>query len=122
MLITGFSGAAPHVKAGKLRALGATGAKRMKAMPELPTIAETVPGYEVTSWYGIVAPAGTPRALIERLHQVLAAMTRKPEIAARLVALGIEPEGSSPEEFAAQTRREIEKWAKVIKAAGVKLD
>mgnify|MGYP003575234932 CR=1 FL=1 len=122
MLITGFSGAAPHVKAGKLHALGATGAKRMAAMPDLPTIAETVPGYEVTSWYGVVAPVGTPRSVIKRLHEVLAAMTRQPEITARLVALGIEPEGSSPEEFAAQTRREIAKWAKVIKTAGVKLD
>jgi tripartite-type tricarboxylate transporter receptor subunit TctC len=122
LLITGFSGAAPHVKAGKLRALGATGAKRMAAMPDLPTIAETVPGYEVTSWYGIVAPAGTPRAVITRLNGVLAAMTRQPEIIARLVALGIEPEGSSPEEFAAQTRSEIAKWAKVVRLAGVKLD
>lgn len=122
MLITGFSGAAPHVKAGKLRALGVTGAKRMTAMPDLPTIGETVPGYEVTSWYGIVAPVGTPRSVITKLHSVLAAMTQKPDITARLVALGIEPEGSSPEEFAAQTRLEIAKWAKVIKAAGVKLD
>lgn len=122
MLITGFSGAAPHVKSGKLRALGATGAKRMSAMPLLPTIGETVPGYEVTSWYGIVAPAATPRALITKLHGVLAAMVRKPEVAARLVSLGIEPEGSSPEEFLDQTRREIAKWAKVIKQAGVKLD
>ncbi|RPI44531.1 MAG: tripartite tricarboxylate transporter substrate binding protein [Betaproteobacteria bacterium] len=122
MLITGFSGAAPHVKAGRLRALGVTGAKRMVAMPELPTIGETVPGYEVTSWYGIVAPAGTPQAVVGRLHRELAAMTKKPEIAARLVSLGIEPEGSSPEEFAAQIRTEIAKWAKVIKLAGVKLD
>ena len=122
MLITGFSGAAPHVKAGKLRALGVTGAKRMTAMPDLPTIGETVPGYEVTSWYGIVAPVGTPRSVITKLHSVLAAMTQKPDITVRLVALGIEPEGSSPEEFAAQTRLEIAKWAKVIKAAGVKLD
>lgn len=122
MLITGFSGAAPHVKAGRLRALGATGAKRMSAMPQLPTIGETVPGYEVTSWYGIVAPAGTPRAVITKLHGVLAAMVRQPEVSARLISLGIEPEGSSPEEFATQTRHEIAKWAKVVKLAGVKLD
>ena len=120
MLITGFSSAAPHVKSGRLRALGATGAKRMVAMPELPTIAETVPGYEVTSWYGIVAPVGTPRSVIARLHRELAAMARQTEIAARLVALGIDPEGSAPEEFAAQTRSEIAKWAKVITTAGVK--
>ncbi len=122
MLITGFSGAAPHVKAGRLRALAATGAKRMVAMPDLPTIGETVPGYEVTSWYGIVAPVGTPPAVISRLHRELAAMTRRAEVTARLVALGIEPEGSSPEEFANQTRQEITKWAKVVKLAGVKLE
>jgi tripartite-type tricarboxylate transporter receptor subunit TctC len=122
MLITGFSGAAPHIKAGRLRALGATGAKRMTAVPDLPTIGETVPGYEVTSWYGIVAPVGTPPAVIAKLHAVLAAMVHKPEVSARLVSLGIEPEGSSPQEFAEQTRREIAKWAKVVKVAGVKLD
>jgi tripartite-type tricarboxylate transporter receptor subunit TctC len=122
MLITGFSGAAPHVKSGRLRALGATGSKRMVAMPDLPTIGETVPGYEVTSWYGIVAPSATPRPLIDRLHRVLAAMPRQPEIAARLVALGIEPEGTSPEQFAEQTKSEIAKWARVVKQAGVKLD
>ena len=122
MLITGFSGAAPHVKAGRLRALGATGPKRMEAMPELPTIAETVPDYEVTSWYGIVAPVGTPTPVLTRLHRELAAMARRKDIAARLVALGIEPEGNTPEAFATQTRREIERWAKVVKLAGVKLD
>jgi len=122
MLITGFSGAAPHVKAGKLRALGVTGARRMAAMPDLPTIGETVPGYEVTSWYGIVAPAATPKSIVARLHRELAAMARKPEVVQRLVALGIDAEGTSPEEFAAQTRSEIAKWAKVVKLAGVKLD
>ncbi|MCW5606411.1 MAG: tripartite tricarboxylate transporter substrate binding protein, partial [Burkholderiales bacterium] len=122
LLITGFSGAAPHIKAGKLRALGATGAQRMAAMPELPTIGETVPGYEVTSWYGILAPAGTPQPVIERLHGELATMARKPDVAARLVALGIDPEGNSPQEFAAQIKSEIAKWGKVVKLAGVKVD
>ena len=107
MLITGYSGAAPHIKAGKLRALAATGAKRMRA---------------VTSWYGIVAPAGTPRAVIDRLSRELAAMARQADVAAKLVALGIEPEGTTPDEFAAQTRSEIAKWAKVVKLAGVKLE
>jgi tripartite-type tricarboxylate transporter receptor subunit TctC len=122
MLITGYSGAAPHIEAGKLRALGVTGPKRMKAKPDLPTIGETVPGYEATSWYGIVAPLGTPQPIIQKLYRELAEMTRVPEVASRLIALGIDPEGSSPEEFAAQTRSEIAKWAKVIKQAGVKLD
>ena len=77
---------------------------------------------EVTSWYGIVAPAGTPRPVIARLHREIAAMSRQAEIVERLVALGIEPEGTSPEEFAAQIRHEISKWAKVVKLANVKLD
>lgn len=121
MLITGYSGAAPHVKNGRLRALGSTGPKRMAAAPDLPTIGETVPGYDVTSWYGIVAPRGTPDAVVSRLHGALAAMAKNAEVSARLVSLGIEPEGTSPQEFVEQTRGEIAKWAKVIKQAGIKL-
>jgi len=122
MLITGFSGAAPHVKAGRLRALGATGAKRLVAMPDLPTIGETVPGYEVTSWYGIFAPAKTPQRVITTIHRELAAMAKRPDIAAKLVALGIDPEGNTPQELAAQVRSEVAKWGKVIKAAKIKVN
>jgi tripartite-type tricarboxylate transporter receptor subunit TctC len=122
MLITGYSAAVPHVKAGKLRALGVTGAKRLASAPDLPTIGESVPGYDVTSWYGIVAPRGTPAAVVDRVHREIAAMTRKPDVAARLAALGIEPEGNTPREFAAQVKSEIAKWARVIKAAGVPVE
>jgi tripartite-type tricarboxylate transporter receptor subunit TctC len=122
MLITGYSGAVPHIKSGKLRALAATGPKRMAAAPELPTIGETVPGYEVLSWYGIFAPARTPSAIISRLHGELAAMVKRPEIIERLVSLGIEPEGNSPQEFAAQVKSEIAKWGKVVKLANVPLE
>jgi tripartite-type tricarboxylate transporter receptor subunit TctC len=122
MLITGYSAAVPHVKAGKLRALGVTGAKRLASAPDLPTIGEAVPGYDVTSWYGIIAPRGTPAAVIDRVHREIAAMARKPDIAERLAALGIEPEGNSPREFAAQVKSEIAKWGKVIKTAGVKVE
>ena len=119
MLISAYSSAFPHIKAGKLRALGVTGTKRIASAPDLPTIAETVPGYEVLSWYGLHAPKGTPPAIISRLHRELAAMTRKPEIAERLTVLGIEPEGNSPQEFLAQIKTEIASWGKVITAAKI---
>ncbi len=119
MLISAYSSAFPHIKAGKLRALGVTGSKRIASAPDLPTIAESVPGYEVLSWYGLHAPKGTPPAIIKLLHREMAAMVRKPEITQRLTALGIEPEGNSPQEFLAQIKTEIASWAKVIKAAKI---
>jgi tripartite-type tricarboxylate transporter receptor subunit TctC len=119
MLISAYSSAFPHIKAGKLRALGVTGTKRIASAPDLPTIAETVPGYEVLSWYGLHAPKGTPPAIISLLHREMAAMVRKPEITERLTALGIDPEGNSPQEFLAQIKTEIASWAKVIKAAKI---
>ena len=119
MLISAYSSAFAHIKAGKLRALGVTGTKRIVSAPDLPTIAETVPGYEVLSWYGLHAPKGTPPAIINRLHREMAAMTRKPEMAERLTVLGIEPEGNSPQEFLAQIRVEIAGWGKVINAAKI---
>jgi tripartite-type tricarboxylate transporter receptor subunit TctC len=122
MLITGYSGAVPHIKSGKLRALGVSGAKRLAAAPELPTIGETVKDYEAVSWYGIFAPARTPRPIISRLHQELAAMVKRPQVIDRLVALGIEPEGTSPQEFSEQVKREIAKWGKVVKVAKVPLE
>ena len=119
MLITGYSGAVPHIKSGRLRALGVTGAKRLVAAPDLPTIGETVKGYEAVSWYGIFAPARTPRAIVDRLYRELAAMVKRPQVVERLIALGIEPEGSSPQEFAAQVKEEIAKWGRVVKIAKV---
>lgn len=122
LLITGYSGAVPHIKSGKLRALGVTGTKRLRAAPELPTIGETVKGYEVLAWYGIFVPARTPQAIISKLHREIAAMVRRPQIIERLVALGIEPEGNTPQEFAAQIRSESQKWARIIKVAKVTVD
>jgi tripartite-type tricarboxylate transporter receptor subunit TctC len=122
MLITGYSGAVPHIKSGKLRALGVSGAKRLVAAPDLPTIGETVKGYEAVSWYGIFAPARTPRAIVTRLADELRAMTKRPQIVEKLVALGIEPEGTSPEEFAQQVKQEIVKWGKVVRVANVPLE
>lgn len=119
MLISAYSSAFAHIKAGKLRALGVTGAKRIASAPDLPTIAETVPGYEVLSWYGLHAPKGTPPAVISRLHRELATIIRKPEISERLAGLGVEPEGNSPQEFLTQIKAEIAAWGKVITAAKI---
>lgn len=119
MLITGYSGVLPHARAGRLRVLAVTGAQRLKAAPELPTIGETLPGYEVNSWYGIFAPAATPRTLLDRFQKEIVTMTRTPPVITRMVALGIEPEGNTRLEFAAQMQQEITKWRKVVEAAGV---
>jgi len=122
MLITGYSGAVPHIKSGKLRALGVTGTKRLATAPEIPTISETIKGYEVLAWYGIFAPAKTPQPIVALLHKELAAMVKRPQIIERLTALGIEPEGNTPQEFTVQIKAESQKWAKIIKIAKVPLE
>jgi tripartite-type tricarboxylate transporter receptor subunit TctC len=121
-LITGVSSAMPHVKAGRLRALGSTGTKRLAVAPDVPTIGETVRGYEANSWYGIFAPAGTPQPIIDRLHAELAKMVRRSDMKERLESMGVEPEGTSPAQLAAQVREEIAKWGKVVKFAKVKVE
>jgi tripartite-type tricarboxylate transporter receptor subunit TctC len=121
MLITGYSSAIAHVKSGKLRALAVTGAKRLSANPGLPTIGESVKGYEVTSWYGFLAPQRTPQAVVARLHKEIASVVKRPDVVERLVGLGIEPEGSTPQEFRDAIGREIATWRKVVKTAKVEL-
>ncbi len=109
------------IRNGKVRALGVTGLKRIAAMPEVPTIAESaLPGYEATQWFGLLAPAGTPRAIIDRLHQEAARAVRLQDTRERFAVEGLEPVGSSPEQFGAYIASEIDKWGKVIKAAGIK--
>lgn len=110
----------PHMKAGKVRALAVTGAKRSQLMPELPTIAETLPGYAASGWYGLLAPAATPKPVIEKLNTEMVKILRMPEITARLLAQGAEPIGSTPDEFTAFIRAEIDKWANLVKAANMK--
>jgi tripartite-type tricarboxylate transporter receptor subunit TctC len=113
----------PQVKAGRLRAIAMTGASRSPAIPDIPTVAEAgVPGYETGSWYGIVAPARTPRAIVERLGHEIAAIARSPEISNRLVSEAVIPVGSTPEEFDAHIRRELARWAEVVRRAKIKLD
>ena len=110
----------PHIKAGRLRGLGITSARRAAGAPEIPTIAEAgVPGYEAVQWFGILAPAGTPRAIIERVNREAVRVLRTPDVRERLMADGADPVGSSPEEFGAFIRAETVKWAKVIRDVGI---
>ena len=110
----------PHLKSGRLRALGVSGTKRIPSLPEVPPIAETVPGYEARGWNGILAPAGTPRAIVERLHDEIVLIVRSPEFNKQLAIEGAIPIGNTPGEFAAVIRADIEKWAKVVKEAGIR--
>ena len=106
----------PYVKAGRLRALALTSTERSPALPDLPTVAEAgVPGYAATSWYGISAPARTPKEIIARLNAELVKILKMPDIREQLSSQGVEPVGNTPEQFAAYIEAEIAKWAKVIK-------
>jgi tripartite-type tricarboxylate transporter receptor subunit TctC len=106
---------------GKLRALATTGAKRTPAAPDIPTVAESgVPGYEVSTFYGISAPAKTPRPIIDRLHSEIVRALKAPDVREKLLGLGADPVGNTPEEYTAFMQSEITKWGKVIKAAGIK--
>jgi tripartite-type tricarboxylate transporter receptor subunit TctC len=113
----------PHVKAGKLRALAVTTAQRSPSFPQLPTISEAgVPGYDAGSWYGLLVPAGTPKEVVARLNAETVKLLKLPEVKERLDSAGFEVLVSTPEEYAAFTRNEIEKWAKVVKASGARAD
>jgi tripartite-type tricarboxylate transporter receptor subunit TctC len=112
----------PHVKAGKVRALAVTGSKRSQLMPELPTIGESLPGYTASGWYGLFAPAATPKPIIARLHGEAAKALRAPDVVRTLSSQGAEPVGGSPEEFRAFVKSEIDKWANLVKVARMKAD
>jgi len=122
MLFTTTISAAPHIKTGKLKALALTSAKRLPSMPDVPTIGETVPGYQAEAFQGVVAPAGVPRAIVEKLASEIGAIVRSREIAARFEADGAVGVGSTPRQFAAFLRNETQKWGKVIREAGIKLE
>ena len=123
MLFNSTLAVLPHVKAGKLKALGISSVYRSPVLPEMPTIAESgLPGFEVTAWFGILAPAGTPKEIIHRLHAEIVKVLRLPEVKARLSDQGAEPVGNTPERFAAYIQAEIAKWAEVVKVSGARLD
>jgi tripartite-type tricarboxylate transporter receptor subunit TctC len=113
--------AMPYIKAGRLRGIGVTTLKRVEVLPDVPSIAEAgLPGYEATQWFGLLAPAGTPRPVIDRLYQESSRALRSADMKERMTAEGLEVVGSTPEEFASYIRSETEKWTQVIKAAGIK--
>jgi len=114
--------AVPHVKAGKLRALAVTTRARTPSMPDLPTVAETLPGYETVAWFGVLAPAGTPKDVVNRLSAEIGRIARSPEMRERLAGMGAEPFGGTPEEFAAVMARDIAKWTELAKSVGIKID
>ena len=120
LMTSNILSAIPHIRVGRLRALGITSTKRAAGAPDIPTIAEAgLPGYESVQWSGLLAPAGTPREIITRLHKETAAVLRSPEMKERLAKDGAEPVASLPEEFAAYIRAETVKWAKIVKSAGI---
>jgi tripartite-type tricarboxylate transporter receptor subunit TctC len=115
--------ALPNIKAGRIRALAVSTPQRAPAVPELPTIAESgLPGYDLTIWFGLLAPAGTPREVIGRINAETLKILRSGDMNERLAAQGADPAGGRPEEFAALIRRELARWGEVVKAAGVKVD
>lgn len=114
------STAIPQIKAGKLRAIGATTAQPSAALPDVPPVAQTgLPGYEVSGWYGILTPAGTPKAVIDKLNQAVRTVLRQPELKRQLLARGVETVDMTPEQFGGVLRAEFEKWSKVVKALNI---
>jgi tripartite-type tricarboxylate transporter receptor subunit TctC len=113
----------PHVRTGRLRALAVAGAKRSELMPDVPTMKEAgVDGVEVTIWYGVLAPAATPRAVVDTLAAAVTKAARSPDIRTRLLEQGAEPIGNTPEEFARQLREEVARWNRVVATSGIRVD
>jgi len=111
------------VKAGKLRALAVSTLKRSPALPQLPTVAESgLPGFEVSVWFGVLAPAGTPRDIVNKLNGAIVKSLQTPDVHERLASQGAEAIGNTPEQFTAQMQRDLVKWAKVVKDSGAKLE
>lgn len=121
-LIASAGTVVPLVKAGRLRALGVSSAKRIVPLPDVPAIAETIPGYEARGWNGILAPAGTPKAIVDRLNKEIVQVVQSPEFLKQLAIEGAIPVGNSSAEFAVIIKADIEKWAKVVKEAGIKAE
>jgi tripartite-type tricarboxylate transporter receptor subunit TctC len=123
LVVIGIPAAAPQIKAGKLRALAVIAPQRSPALPDVPTVAEEgLPDFDVTTWYGLLAPAGTPRPIVERLNGEIVRLMHAPDLKERLAGMGTDPLTSSPEEFATYINREIAKWGDVVRKAGLKAD
>jgi tripartite-type tricarboxylate transporter receptor subunit TctC len=111
-----------HVKSGRLRALASTGPKRAELMPDVPTMREAGVDMDVVVWYGVLAPAATPRDIVGKLAEAVAKAAHSPDVRQRLLEQGAEPLGSTPEEFDRQLRKEVATWAGVVKASGAKVN
>jgi tripartite-type tricarboxylate transporter receptor subunit TctC len=123
LMFTGLAGTLPFVKAGRLRALATTGTQRSAAAPDLPTVAESaLPGYEASLWYGILAPARTPREIISRLHGELVKALQSTDVIERFAAAGMDTVADTPDEFSSYIQTEIVKWTKVIKDADIRAE
>jgi tripartite-type tricarboxylate transporter receptor subunit TctC len=119
---SGLQGALVQVRAGKLRALAVTTPRRLAALPDLPALAEALPGFEVVGWYGVIGPATMPAGVVSRLHGELMKVLAEPDIRSRIIADGSEPVGSSPAEFRAFMTADLDKWARLVKQSGAKSD
>ena len=122
LIFGGITASIQYTQSGKLKALAVTSPKRAKALPNVPAIAETLPGFDIRAWYGFLAPAGTPREIVNKIHDDSVTIIRRPDFVERLDKDGIEPVANTPEEFAAQIKADIAKMGKIVKAAGAKLD
>ena len=123
MMFDNMPSALPHVKAGKLRAIAVSTLKRSPVAPDIPTVAESgLPGFEVSVWFSVMAPANTSKEIVDRLHRVLVKALQSADVRERLATQGAEPIGNTPEQFTDQMKRDIVKWAKVVRDANIKLD
>ena len=122
LIFGGITASIQLTKSGKVKALGVTGPRRAKALPDVPAIAETLPGFDITAWYGFMAPAGTPREILKKIHDDAVTVIRRPDFLERLDKDGIEPVANTPEEFGAEIKTDLARWGKIVKAAGAKLD
>jgi tripartite-type tricarboxylate transporter receptor subunit TctC len=122
MTISSFVGVDQLIKTGKVRALAVTSAKRAVQFPDIPTIAETVPGYEMDGWYGIAAPAGTPEDVASRLESAIVSIVKEPAITQSLIERGFDPTGASAAEFAQTIKSDFEKYGKLIRERGIKIN
>jgi len=122
LIFGGITASIQLTKSGKLKALAVTSEKRSKSLPQVPAIAETLPGFRIDAWYGFMGPAGMSKELVKKIHDDVASIIKRPDFQARITADAMEPVANTPEEFAAQINEDLNEWAKLLKSAQIKLD